>query len=208
MVGCCFTFYALISSNRICSFAAALQKYDNDPVVKAAAATVLGSKLGLKADLPPELQAQILPAGTPGTPDRSPTGLRSRRSSAAHPSRTTSLNPEVSGQDFTNPSPGRLSQDASREGDAPQASYSVPAPAFDGFGLQPRGNWQPGQHESGGFVGVLERVAQMLVGEDPTQCYALICETCRQHNGERLVLVAPHGFQMQGYLASQSTARC
>lgn len=33
----------------------------------------------------------------------------------------------------------------------------------------------------GGWVA---RLAAMLVGEDPTQCYALICKKCHAHNGE------------------------
>lgn len=33
---------------------------------------------------------------------------------------------------------------------------------------------------SGGWVA---RLAAMLVGEDPTQCYALICKNCHMHNG-------------------------
>eukprot|EP00897_Mesotaenium_endlicherianum_P000196 jgi/Mesen1/10177/ME000076S09689 len=34
--------------------------------------------------------------------------------------------------------------------------------------------------DGGGWVG---RIAAMLVGEDPTQCYALICKRCHNHNG-------------------------
>ncbi|GAQ81405.1 hypothetical protein KFL_000790300 [Klebsormidium nitens] len=155
-----------------------IQKYDNDPVVKAAAATVLGSKLGLKTDLPPEIQAHLTPTKSASTPDRSPSsGLRNRRSSGAHP--PSSLNPEVSSQGVPRSAQGRVSQ----EGNSPRPSYGAPGPGFEGFGPATAGNWQPGQHQTGGVVGMLERVAQMLVGEDPTQCYALICERCRQHNG-------------------------
>ena len=32
--------------------------------------------------------------------------------------------------------------------------------------------------------GWIARLAAMLVGEDPTQCYALICRSCHAHNGE------------------------
>jgi hypothetical protein len=37
----------------------------------------------------------------------------------------------------------------------------------------------------GGWVA---RLAAMLVGEDPTQCYALICKKCHAHNGEIVTL--------------------
>ena len=33
--------------------------------------------------------------------------------------------------------------------------------------------------------GWLARIAALLVGEDPTQSYALICGNCHMHNGER-----------------------
>ena len=38
-----------------------------------------------------------------------------------------------------------------------------------------------GGGEGGGWIG---RLAAVLVGEDPTQCYALICKNCHKHNGE------------------------
>lgn len=31
--------------------------------------------------------------------------------------------------------------------------------------------------------GWLARIATLLVGEDPTQCYAIICSNCHMHNG-------------------------
>jgi hypothetical protein len=36
-----------------------------------------------------------------------------------------------------------------------------------------------------GNGGWIARLAAMLVGEDPTQCYALICQKCHMHNGKR-----------------------
>lgn len=44
---------------------------------------------------------------------------------------------------------------------------------------QPQGS---GVHD-GGWLG---RFAALLVGEDPTQSYALICGNCHMHNGEWL----------------------
>lgn len=39
--------------------------------------------------------------------------------------------------------------------------------------------------------GWIARLAAMLVGEDPTQCYALICKNCHAHNGEPTHLLGP-----------------
>jgi hypothetical protein len=36
-----------------------------------------------------------------------------------------------------------------------------------------------------GNGGWIARLAAMLVGEDPTQCYALICQKCHMHNGKK-----------------------
>lgn len=43
--------------------------------------------------------------------------------------------------------------------------------------------------ERGSSGGWIARFAAMLVGEDPTQCYALICHNCHMHNGKGRVLV-------------------
>lgn len=40
--------------------------------------------------------------------------------------------------------------------------------------------------QDGGWIA---RIAAMLVGEDPTQSYALICGNCHMHNGKMIVLV-------------------
>lgn len=44
----------------------------------------------------------------------------------------------------------------------------------------------PGSNDGGW----MSRIAAMLVGEDPTQCYAVICVNCRMHNGEHLQALA------------------
>lgn len=42
-----------------------------------------------------------------------------------------------------------------------------------------------GQYRKPGGMnhGWMPRLAAMLVGEDPTQCYAVICRNCHVHNG-------------------------
>eukprot|EP00898_Chlorokybus_atmophyticus_P007483 jgi/Chlat1/7736/Chrsp66S07211 len=61
----------------------------------------------------------------------------------------------------------------------PQRSSSMPAgtPRAADHGEQGMGA------ELAASTGLLARMAAMLVGEDPTQCFALICCNCHMHNG-------------------------
>lgn len=49
-------------------------------------------------------------------------------------------------------------------------------------------NYEASAHD-GGWI---SRIAALLVGEDPTQSYALICGNCHMHNGERTGFHLPH----------------
>lgn len=50
---------------------------------------------------------------------------------------------------------------------------------------------ESGNEKITSFGGWFARIAALLVGEDPTQCYALICERCFMHNGIVLKLIFP-----------------
>lgn len=134
-----------------------LQKYDPDPAAKAAAASVLASKLGadsgLKVSFGDESQ-QTSPEAKGKSHDFEPmktSGLRKRNTSEAtfnememidHVENEVSLHNQV------------------------VVEHHNPA----AFGSQD-GGW-------------LARLAQLLVGEDPSQSYALICGNCHMHNGK------------------------
>ncbi|XP_076958593.1 uncharacterized protein At2g24330-like [Bidens hawaiensis] len=134
-----------------------IQKYDSDPAAKAAAATVLASKLGadsgLKVFLANESQHVAGKGSDVDLQSQQASGLRKRNQS----------NPMPSGNKET--------------------------PQFDGdevSGNSPRG--QVVEHHnpaaSGGQDGGwIARIAALIVGEDPTQSYALICGNCHMHNG-------------------------
>ncbi|KAI3755746.1 hypothetical protein L1987_55552 [Smallanthus sonchifolius] len=139
-----------------------IQKYDTDPAAKAAAASVLASKFGadsgLKVFLGDELQQHCSEA-TGKSHDAEPvnaSGLRKRNASEAA---------SKGGNDM------EMSQHAENDMSEvyPHNQVFVEHHNPAAFGS-----------EDGGW---LARLAQLLVGEDPSQSYALICGNCHMHNG-------------------------
>ncbi|KAJ0715648.1 putative Lunapark domain-containing protein [Helianthus annuus] len=135
-----------------------IQKYDSDPAAKAAAATILASKLGadsgLKVFLRDELQHTSEATGMSN--DIEPvnsSGLRKRNISEAT---------SKGGNDM------EMYQHAENE-ISPHNPVVVEHHDANAFGAR-----------DGGWIA---RLAQLLVGEDPSQSYALICGNCHMHNG-------------------------
>ncbi|XP_031487971.1 uncharacterized protein At2g24330-like isoform X1 [Nymphaea colorata] len=143
-----------------------MQRYDTDPAAKAAAATVLASKLGAdsglkvmvgdepKLDLPHGKSSDIEVVQSTGLRNRKAPHLRSNSggsvvSQDAH--EETPRMSDIGGQQF------------SPQSQAIAVTHHQRSTASDG--------------------GWIARLAAMLVGEDPTQCYALICGNCHMHNG-------------------------
>lgn len=140
------------------------QRYDLDPAAKAAAATVLASKLGadsgLRVFLGDESSRDAAMGRRNDNNHGQATGLRQRKS--AH------LNNGTGRTHSPDPFDGSNVYDGNEE-DGPGTPNQRTVEHFRG----PAGN-------DGGW---LARVAALLVGEDPTQCYALICGNCHMHNG-------------------------
>ncbi|KAK9056938.1 hypothetical protein SSX86_024303 [Deinandra increscens subsp. villosa] len=140
-----------------------IQKYDPDPAAKAAAASVLASKLGADSGLKVFL-------GDESQPDAHATG----KSSDVNLQQTAGLrkrnqpNPRSPG---SNPGHQETSQSGGTEvaGNPPHEQLVVEHHNPADVGAQ-----------DGGWIA---RIAAMLVGEDPTQSYALICGNCHMHNG-------------------------
>ncbi|KAK9074179.1 hypothetical protein SSX86_006776 [Deinandra increscens subsp. villosa] len=135
-----------------------IQKYDPDPAAKAAAASVLASKLGadsgLKVFLGEELQHYSEATGK--SHDVEPvtsSGLRKRNTSEAT---------SKGGNDL------EMYQPAENE-ISPHSQVVVEHYDPKAFASQ-----------DGGWIA---RLAQLLVGEDPSQSSALICGNCHMHNG-------------------------
>ena len=140
------------------------QRYDLDPAAKAAAATVLASKLGadsgLRVFLGDESSRDAALGKSNNNNPGQTTGLRQRK--LAH------LNNGTGRTHSPEPFDGSNAYDGNEEG-SPGTPNQRTVEHFRG----PAGN-------DGGW---LARMAALLVGEDPTQCYALICGNCHMHNG-------------------------
>ncbi|XP_010447623.1 PREDICTED: uncharacterized protein At2g24330 [Camelina sativa] len=146
-----------------------IQRYDPDPAAKAAAATVLASKLGadsgLKVYLGDESQHDPSSGKSNDMEVNQSRGLRNRRqpNTKTHGSGSTSAHhsdDESHHSGTTERFPGTTKQNQQMlvEHYNPQG-YAAPD-----------GSW-------------ISRVAALLVGEDPTQSFALICRNCHMHNG-------------------------
>lgn len=141
-----------------------IQKYDTDPAAKAAAATVLASKLGadsgLKMHIGNDSEYNVSVGKSNDVQLVHSSGLRQRRPILTHSDGTiVQQNTEDMVQDI-----GMMDPENSDYDNQVVTQHHQP-------GSTP--------HDGGWFA----RIAAMLVGEDPTQCYALICGKCHMHNG-------------------------
>ncbi|KAK6135483.1 hypothetical protein DH2020_030769 [Rehmannia glutinosa] len=139
-----------------------IQRYDPDPAAKAAAATVLASKLGadsgLKVYVGDEPKNNV-PTGKSNDAEVARTsGLRNRKPSLWQNS--TMQNP-----------PARHTEEEMLDGADMSQQRQMVVEHHPQAGLSTNGGW-------------IARLAALLVGEDPTQSYALICGNCHMHNGK------------------------
>ncbi|XP_047952570.1 uncharacterized protein At2g24330-like isoform X1 [Salvia hispanica] len=146
-----------------------IQRYDPDPAAKAAAATVLASKLGaetgLKVYLGDDSNHPIATAGNSNEVEVAASiGLRNRKQPL---SQTYSM--ESGFTDHSEEAMLTLSRVEGVRMSQPHAMVVEHHPQ-SGLHSQDHGGW-------------IARVAALLVGEDPTQSYALICGNCHMHNG-------------------------
>ncbi|CAN6232538.1 unnamed protein product [Urochloa humidicola] len=143
-----------------------IQKYDLDPAAKAAAASVLASKLGEETGLKvhvgeePKLDAAV--ARSNDVEIYRSDGLRNRKQPNATGSRTGSPSAAHTLAQGIESSP---TSSAGLE----TAPASMVVEHHQGTGAS-----------DGGWIA---KIAALLVGEDPSQSYALICGNCHMHNG-------------------------
>ncbi|XP_075509816.1 uncharacterized protein At2g24330-like isoform X2 [Primulina tabacum] len=145
-----------------------IQRYDPDPAAKAAAATVLASKLGLdsglKLHVEDEAKNNAVHTGKSNDVEVARTaGLRNRK--ASH-SKTSS-----SGSASTHHLEEQMAATAEIKGAAISEQHQLVVEHHPQTGLNTN---------DGGWIA---RLAALLVGEDPRQSYALICGNCHMHNG-------------------------
>ncbi|KAK3027843.1 hypothetical protein RJ639_041477, partial [Escallonia herrerae] len=144
-----------------------IQRYDPDPAVQAAAATVLAARLGadsgLKLYMGDESKVNP-PAGKSNDVEYVQSrGLRNRKQSHTRSSSADATVLHLSDEEML--------QHADSEG--PEISEHNQ--------LAVEHHHQTGANTLDG--GWIARIAALLVGEDPTQSYALICGNCHMHNG-------------------------
>ncbi|KAL5782836.1 hypothetical protein ACOSP7_007865 [Xanthoceras sorbifolium] len=144
-----------------------IQRYDPDPAAKAAAATVLASKLGvdsgLKVYVGDESKLSVPTAKSSDIEVVQSSGLRNRKQ--LHTARSSSVE----------------SIPYSRSGEAtPESSGN------EGLQTSEHNQLVVNHYPQGSSTldrGWIARIAALLVGEDPAQSYALICGNCHMHNG-------------------------
>ncbi|KAK3143391.1 hypothetical protein QOZ80_4AG0299780 [Eleusine coracana subsp. coracana] len=140
-----------------------IQRYDLDPAAKAAAASVLASKLGADSGLRVFVGDDLGRDATLGKSNENnigqTAGLRQRK-------------------------PGHSSNVAGgTHSPKPLDTSNVYDFNEEGLGTPDQRSVEHFRGPAGNDGGWLARVAALLVGEDPTQCYALICGNCHMHNG-------------------------
>ncbi|CAL0305689.1 unnamed protein product [Lupinus luteus] len=145
-----------------------IQRYDPDPAAKAAAATVLASKLGadsgLKVYVGDESNLGAATTKSNNAEIMQSTGLRNRRHVQSRSTSPGTTTPNYSDQQLV----GLRGTDQTNTSDHNQLLVVEHQ--------QPQGSTT----QDGGWIA---RFAALLVGEDPTQSYALICGNCHMHNG-------------------------
>lgn len=144
-----------------------MQKYDPDPAAKAAAATVLASKLGADSGLKVQVGEESLHTdSTRKSNDHQisgSNGLRSRKQVTSRSGSPGTTAPTNSNQQFVG------------SGDQSQI------PRHSHLATAGHHQLQSSSTHGGGWIA---QILALLLGEDPRQSYALICVNCHMHNGE------------------------
>lgn len=145
-----------------------MQRYDPDPAAKAAAATVLASKLGADSGLRVHLGDD--PNLNPSTGKSSDVQVATTSSGLRHRMKSNSRTGSTESAPVLHPEEGMLSHAGSEGANVSQQQQLIV-----------EHHPQAGMSSTDG--GWIARLAALLVGEDPTQSYALICGNCHMHNG-------------------------
>ncbi|CAL9047867.1 uncharacterized protein At2g24330 [Musa acuminata AAA Group] len=141
-----------------------IQRYDLDPAAKAAAATVLASKLGADSGL----KVHVGDESTSSTLGKS-NDVELVQSSGLHNRKPMHRRGHSTGSSTT-----------SQIIDKTLNEYVADTQEIGSPNQRVVEHFRGSAFDDGGW---LARVAALLVGEDPTQCYALICAHCHMHNG-------------------------
>ena len=154
----------------VLTFKSLLQRYDPDPAAKAAAASVLASKLGADSGFTVFMEDNSKLSNPPTGKSNDvefvqSTGLRKRKQLDARSNSTEST--------LLHSSDNEMIHYAGSEEAAEISNHNQ-------LVVEHHDHTGSGAND-GGWIA---RIAALLVGEDPTQSYALICGNCHMHNGE------------------------
>lgn len=137
-----------------------IQRYDLDPAAKAAAASVLASKLGtdsgIKVTLGDELSSDQSSSKGNEIEKLQSSGLRNRKQSHSQ------NNANSTSTSTLQPMSEMLKDPLYAQNQIVVEHYRGPNPSDSGW---------------------IGRIATLLVGDDPSNSYALICGNCLKHNG-------------------------
>lgn len=163
-----------------------VQKYDLDPGAKAAAASVLaykmGAETGLKVHLRDEAKSDSVQARSNEVEVVPTNGMRNRMETKAKGS-------------YSSTTTAQTHQDTSNEAGGSGMEAVLPAKFV--------GHYQGSDTSDGGWIA---KFAALLVGEDPSQSYALICDNCRMHNGTFITKFPPQNWNALLFLPSSHVA--
>ncbi|KAL2923191.1 hypothetical protein RDABS01_014682 [Bienertia sinuspersici] len=171
-----------------------IQRYDTDPAAKAAAAAVLASKYtegsGLKLLF--EDESKVDAGKSHDVELVQSNGLRNRKQPQGR--ETSPGGTMIQHFDETSHTGNEYAQHD-------QHNQQLYVDHFQGQGATAYNS------------GWLSRIAALLVGEDPTQCYALICGNCHMHNGlaskedfPYVTYICPHCHAVNGPRIQQERA--
>nr|CAB3485165.1 unnamed protein product [Digitaria exilis] len=170
------------------------EKYDLDSAAKAAAASVLASKMGaetgLKVHMGGEAKSDSAQARSNDGEVAALVGLRNRKETKAE------------GSSYGSTTAAHTQQDTSNEAGNGGMEATPPSKVV--------GHYQGTGTSDGGWI---TKIAALLVGEDPSQSYALICGNCHMHNGlarkedfPHVTYYCPHCHALN--LSNQSIGQC
>ncbi|VVB08867.1 unnamed protein product [Arabis nemorensis] len=145
-----------------------IQRYDPDPAAKAAAATVLASKLGadsgLKVYVADESQLDPSTGKSNDMEVKHSRGLRSRKEPITRRNSAGTAPTHHSDNESNHSGTSEIITGTEQNQQMVFEHYNP-----QGYAAHD-GSW-------------ISRIAALLVGEDPSQSYALICGNCHMHNG-------------------------
>ncbi|XP_059665548.1 uncharacterized protein At2g24330-like [Cornus florida] len=144
-----------------------IQRYDTDPAAKAAAASILASKLGSDSGF----NIYVGDESKLGSPTGKSNDVEVMQSSGLRNRKQLQTRSGIPGSTvFDHADEEMLHHEGNESPESSKNNQLVVEHHHDPGSTTHDGGW-------------IARIAALLVGEDPTESYALICGNCHMHNG-------------------------